>query len=74
MLHIARPVVHRRNGEILMAGYSWVRLVSFDPKTQRIRDMGMQKTAGHAATNGACMLNIRAKRYCRGYETVNGYG
>jgi hypothetical protein len=42
MLHIARPVVHRSNGEILIAGYSWSRLVSFDPQTPRIRDTGLE--------------------------------
>ncbi|KAJ6727572.1 ASSOCIATED INTERACTION DOMAINS-CONTAINING PROTEIN putative ISOFORM 1-RELATED [Salix purpurea] len=50
MLHIARPVVLRSNGEILMAGYRSDRLVSCQPLTQRIRDTGLELSAnGYAA-------------------------
>ncbi|KAG5239444.1 hypothetical protein OIU76_012858 [Salix suchowensis] len=50
MLHIARPVVLRSNGEILMAGYRSDRLVSCQPLTHRIRDTGLElSTNGYAA-------------------------
>ncbi|KAJ6727569.1 hypothetical protein OIU79_005452 [Salix purpurea] len=50
MLHIARPMVLRSNGEILMAGYRSDRLVSCQPLTQRIRDTGLELSAnGYAA-------------------------
>jgi F-box interacting protein len=42
MLDIARPVVFRSNGEILMAGYANSQLVSCDPQTQEIHDMGLE--------------------------------
>jgi hypothetical protein len=37
-----RPVVFRSNGEILMAGYANSQLVSCDPQTQEIHDMGLE--------------------------------
>ncbi|KAJ7004328.1 F-box protein CPR30-like, partial [Populus alba x Populus x berolinensis] len=42
MLDIARPVVFRSNGEILMAGYANSQLVSCDPQTREIHDMGLE--------------------------------
>jgi F-box interacting protein len=42
MLDIARPVVFRSNGEILMAGYANSQLVSCDPQTQEIHDMVLE--------------------------------
>jgi hypothetical protein len=42
MLDIARPVVFRSNGEILMAGYANSQLVSCDPQTQEIHDTGLE--------------------------------
>ncbi|KAL3581146.1 hypothetical protein D5086_015478 [Populus alba] len=50
MLHVARPVVLRSNGEILMAGYGSDRLVSCQPLAPRIRDMGLELSIdGYAA-------------------------
>jgi F-box interacting protein len=50
MLHVARPVVLRSNGEILMAGYGSDRLVSCQPLAPRIRDMGLDLSIdGYAA-------------------------
>lgn len=42
MLDIARPVVFRSNGEILMAGYANSQLVSCDPQTQEIHVTGLE--------------------------------
>ncbi|KAJ6901463.1 hypothetical protein NC651_019279 [Populus alba x Populus x berolinensis] len=50
MLHVARPVVLRSNGEILMAGYGSDRLVSCQPLAPRIRDTGLELSIdGYAA-------------------------